>query len=282
MKILVTGGAGYIGSYVVRELVKKQHEVVAVDDLSNTEAPKLFPVVRRRCDDVRDEVDVLIHLAGSICVADAPWRLWYNNIGCAIPMLMNIHAKKVIVASSAAVYGDATDFREEGRAKPTEVYGRTKLALEELALDLCPNVTALRLFNVAGGKERHLHETHLLPLALRATEKKPLTLHGDALTMVRDYVHVEDVADAFVRAIGWPPGIVNIGSGEGTSTQELLRHVEDVTGTGTSRKYAFGPPRSGDVSRLIANIDIARALGWEPKYDVKTIVASAWEHEKPE
>ena len=282
MNILVTGGAGYIGSHLVPKLLAADHHVWVIDDLSNSEAmPPGVIQMLGTCGalQLEDDFDVIIHLAGEIAVGASSDLHWQNNVCEPISLLSRISAKKIIVASSAAVYGGAHYTgpqlaREDDPLIPMSAYGRTKVALEQLTTDcfIGNEITILRLFNVAGGKERHKHETHILPLALTGE----VSVHGPAaLRMVRDYVHVEDVADAFVSAIHSPPGIYNIGRGTGVPTHELLAEVQ----RNRPLKVIVGSPREGDPPFLVADTQLARAhLGWQPKHDLESIVRSAWEH----
>lgn len=283
MHILVTGGAGYIGSYVTKALLEKGHRVTVVDDLSNGHAdaiPTAFPdattVVFDDICNIRGKYDAIIHLAGSIAVSDPPDRHWTNNVGATLRFLNSIRTGRFIFASSAAVYGMGSDqpLTEDDALFPISAYGQTKVTIEQMLESLGKNWiggewTSLRLFNVAGGRERHKNETHLLPLALRGS----VTVFGSG-EQVRDYVHVEDVADAFVRAIDAPPGIYNIGTSVGTSVMEMIDCVVRVAGRPVTVDY--GPERAGDTYSLVANIERAyRDLNWMPLRNLVDIVRSA-------
>lgn len=276
MHVLVTGGAGYIGSYVTRALLAHGHRVTVIDDLSNGHADAVPPEARLGVIDVCNiprgtTVDVVIHLAGQIGVGDSPREHWSNNVGTTLRMLERVRMNRLVFASSAAVYGNAAEspIREDAELKPLGAYGQTKVAVEQMLEAFGGDWAALRLFNVAGGRERHKNETHLLPLALRGA----VTIFGSD-AQLRDYVHVEDVADAFVRAIDGPVDIYNIGTGVGTSVRGLLDCIETVTGHPVASFR--GLPRAGDPQVLVANIDRARlSLGWTPRRTLEEIVRSA-------
>jgi UDP-glucose 4-epimerase len=274
MRILVTGGAGYIGSYVSATLSSAGHEVVVVDDLSNGHADAVQPPARIVVSDAGgydEDAEVIVHLASRIGVGDAPQEHWLNNVGTTLRLLEHTGARRIVFASSAAVYGEPSvaPIHEDAELRPMSAYGQTKVAIEQMLAGFDIEWTALRLFNVAGGRERHKHETHLLPLALR----NELTLYGSG-DMVRDFVHVQDVADAFALAVEGPTGIYNIGSGVGTMVVKLLDCVGRVTGRPVEVKH--GPPRKGDPQRLVSDIARARTqLGWSPKFGLEDIVRSA-------
>lgn len=277
MHILVTGGAGYIGSYVVPLLVARGDRVTVVDNLTNGHADAVQLPARLIVNDAGSiesgnvEADAIIHLASRIGVSDFAESHWINNVGATLQLLQRSGARKIVFASSAAVYGDAivSPIREDAEIRPLSAYGQTKVAIEQMldAFDL--RWTALRLFNVAGGRERHKEETHILPLALRGNP----TVFG-LNQMKRDYVHVEDVADAFIRALdAKTTGTYNIGTGIGTTIPELFACIEKVTGRCV--EYSVGNQRAGDPSDLVANIERARTqLGWSPKRNLEDIVGS--------
>jgi UDP-glucose 4-epimerase len=275
--VLVTGGAGYIGSYVTRALLAYGHRVTVVDDLSDGYADSVPSEARLLRLDASNLprgmiAEAVIHLAGRIAVGDAARAHWIHNVGTTLRLLEHVRAGRFIFASSAAVYGDAgrhASIEEQFSLQPLGAYGQTKVAIEQMLAAFGGEWTALRLFNVAGGRERHKNETHLLPLALRGA----VTVFGSN-AYVRDYVHVEDVADAFACALTAPPGIYNVGTGVGTSVQEMIDCVERVTGK--SIAVFNGPPRTGDPYALVANIDRARnELGWKPRRSLVEIVRSA-------
>jgi UDP-glucose 4-epimerase len=273
--VLVTGGAGYIGAYVTRALLAHGYRVTVIDDLSNGHAdvvPRAAQLVIRDVGDALcGEIEVIVHLASRIGVADRARTHWTNNVGGTLGLLGRVRARRVIFTSSAAVYGDAAEspISESCALQPLGAYGQTKVAIEQLLEAFGGEWTALRLFNVAGGRERHKQETHLLPLALQGN----VAVYGSD-RMVRDYVHVEDVADAIVRAVDGPSGIYNIGTGSGTTVREMLDCVERVTGRPVA--VSMGAPRAGDPRSLVANIGRARAaLGWAPTRSLEEIVRSA-------
>jgi UDP-glucose 4-epimerase len=316
MRVLVTGGAGYIGSVVAAQLLNDGNEVIVVDDLSTGHADAVPPGAEFHEVGITDVGDVLdgrgveavVHFAAKSLVAESvtdPARYWHNNVGGTLALLdaMRAHdVASIVFSSSAATYGNVeqSPIRETARTRPTSAYGASKLAID-LALGNYAGAyglqaVSLRYFNVAGALlvsdgpaygERHGVETHLIPLALSAAadDTKTLSLFGNDYptpdgTCIRDYIHVVDLADAHQRALGvGEPGvqhIINLGSGRGYSVREVLDTVRAVTG----RPLAVHeePRRAGDPATLVAANDLAaELLGWHPQRGLTDMVSDAWE-----
>ncbi len=315
--VLVTGGAGYIGSHTVRVLKRAGYGVVVYDNFSrgHLEAVEGFSVVEGDTADSRllkkvlqeQEIDAVMHFAAHSQVGEsvAQPRLYYeNNVIGGLKLLeavLDAGIKHFIFSSSAAVYGEpeSVPITEGHPLKPTNPYGETKVIIEralayyEQAYGL--KSVSLRYFNAAGAAveggigEDHDPETHLIPLALKAVldQDKPLTIFGDDYptadgTAVRDYIHVDDLAVAHLLALealinGKTTSVYNLGNGSGFSVLEVIRAAEQVTGRKVP--YTIGPRREGDPAVLVASADKARAeLGWQPSYaSLKKIIETAWE-----
>ena len=311
MKILVTGGAGYIGSVIVARLQARGHAVVVYDDLSRGHAaavPAGVPLVRG---DVRDATAVraaledggceaVVHMAALAEVAESVARPdWYRSVNEAgtaavVRAAVGAGAGRLVFSSTAAVYGapERTPIDEEDPPAPANPYGETKLAGERLLQQARSRgelaATALRYFNACGADgdagEDHDPESHLIPLALRAArDGTPIRVFGDDYptpdgTCVRDYVHVADLADAHIAALEALPkvqGPFNLGTGSGDSVQTVLDAVERVTGLPLRREIA--PRREGDPPVLVAgNMRAAERLGWRPRRSLTDAVADAW------
>lgn len=309
MRIVVTGGAGYIGSHTTALLVERGHEVVVVDNLSGgqrdavvaaatlvvdkTSAPAMAEACRG--------AGAVIHFAGRIQVGEsvgAPKKYWHDNFVESLAALDAAVAAKApvfVFSSTAAVYGNptSTPIAEDHPLRPINPYGETKLAFERALAGYARaygvRAAALRYFNAAGAfgglRERHDPETHLIPLALRAARGgPPLRLFGDDWptpdgTCLRDYVHVRDLALAHLAVVehldaGGEGGAFNVGSGRGASVREVVLAIERATKTRVPVEVA--PRREGDPAVLVASIDKAkRVLGWSPAHDLDAIVASA-------
>ena len=315
MRVLVTGGAGYIGSVVIEELLAAGHEVLAYDDLSTGHRDAVTPPARIVEGDLHDTaaltgalrgVDAVIHMAARALVGESvanPTAYYRTNVGGGLSLLEAMRASEVrllVFSSSAAVYGAAErqPIVETDPVLPTNPYGETKLAFERalgwygVAYGL--RATSLRYFNAAGATdrsgERHAHETHLIPLVLRAAAGAgAITVFGDDWatpdgTCVRDYVHVSDLARAHVLALdalaaGGPSATYNLGrGGGGPSVRELIEVARRITGREIPVRVA--PRRPGDPPRLVANAErIQRELGWRPQRStIEEIVESAWRH----
>lgn len=311
MRVLVTGGAGYIGSVIVARLVARGHAVTALDDLSRGHAVAVDPRARLVVGDVRDQAlvsgvlretgcEAVVHMAALAEVAESVARpeLYHEvNVEGTAALLAALRAagvRRLVFSSTAAVYGspDAVPIPESAALRPENPYGETKLAAERLLDDAAfrdgLDSLALRYFNACGADgpcgEDHDPESHLVPLALRAArDADELQVFGNDYptpdgTCVRDYVHVADLAEAHIAALERLPrgaGACNLGTGRGASVLEVLAAVEEVTGRELRRRTA--PPRAGDPARLVAaNARAARLLGWRPRRTLGDAVADAW------
>ena len=315
MRILVTGGAGYIGSHTVRQLLAGGHEVTVYDNLEfgHREAvpPETLVVGDLRDIDHVDNlllvnrIEAVVHFAASTSVGESvtnPARYYTNNLLYPLQLLDRCRrngVQKFVFSSTAATYGvpDAGPIPEDAKQLPVNPYGNTKLAFEHALADYATaypfGFCALRYFNAAGAAEDgsigedHTPETHLIPIVLQAaTGKRPhVEIFGTDYptpdgTCVRDYVHVEDLAAAHVLALSkLAPGAkltYNVGIGRGYSVREVIRAAEEVTGRTVPVKE--GVRRPGDPPALVARADKIRAeLGWAPKYtDLKAIIETAW------
>lgn len=316
MKLLVTGGAGYIGSVVSRMLLDAGHEVVVLDDLRTGHAVAVAPeatFVRASIHDAAQVItpeagfDGVLHFAGLIAAGESmakPELYWDDNVIGSLALLAAVRAagvRRFVFSSTAAVYGNPTELpiRETAVKHPTSTYGATKLAFdfalssEAFAHDLA--AVSLRYFNVAGAYlrpgvaigERHDPETHLIPIALQvaAGKRDKLQLFGDDYptddgTCVRDYIHVEDLARAHLLALERAtPGehkVYNLGNGSGFSNRQVVEVVREVTGHPLPVEIA--PRRSGDPAALVASSELAREeLGWTPaKPTLHDMVSDAW------
>jgi UDP-glucose-4-epimerase GalE len=314
-RILVTGGAGYIGSHTVRLLLAQGYDVGVVDDLSkghkhNVPAGRLFQLNLLHSDPLTELMrqfrpDAVIHFAAFIAVGESmrdPGKYFENNLCGSLSLLnamVTAEVRHVVFSSTAAVYGNpqGSPILETFPIQPVNAYGESKVMVETLLrwFDTIHKLTsvALRYFNASGADpegrlgEEHDPETHLIPLMLRAVQTgKPLTIFGDDYptpdgTCIRDYIHVDDLALAHILAVehlmrGGASDQFNVGTGTGHSVFEMVRAVESVTGQKVP--YVIGPRREGDPPALVASSDKLRsALGWKPRYpDLETIVAHAW------
>lgn len=280
--ILVTGGAGYVGRNVARVLGS---DVTAIDDLRNSwrAAAGGVPLIERSLVDARvdwSRFDAIIHCAGSMDVAQSvrePALYRHNNVDAPRAFFEGACGKPLVFSSTCQVYGepDRLPVSEEHPTRPINPYGESKLAAEAMFAKLGVRLAVLRYFNAAGGDQIHRNETHLIPRVVSAAlTGTPVTIHGDGRA-IRDYVHVEDLARAHVKALE-RPGVYNLGSGEGTSVIEVIETARRVTGR--LIEVRFGPPRPGDPKGLVADITRARReLGWEPRRSLSDIIASVWE-----
>jgi UDP-glucose-4-epimerase GalE len=315
-KILVTGGAGYIGSHTRYFLEKQGHTVVVVDNLSRGYAESVPPAILRQVNlnDTpklielfrAEQVDAVIHFAAYISVGESTTHpeLYFSNNVCATMSLFNAMietgVKKLVFSSTAAAYGIPTKVPivEDQPYAPINPYGESKVMVEKILdwLDKYGEFRAIRLryFNACGAEpeaglgERHDPETHLIPLILKAVQTgKPVTLFGDDYptpdgTCIRDYIHVSDLAEAHIFAVqhllsGGGSDVFNVGTGHGQSVKEVLSAVERVTGK--KAPFTMGPRREGDPPSLVADSSkLQTKLGWKAKRaDIDKIVADAWE-----
>ena len=304
-RILVTGGAGYIGSTATAILVERGYEVVVFDDLSMGHADAVDPgatFVQGSLLDpdlLRNALEgcqAVIHFAGKSLVGESvekPELYHHVNVDGTQNLLnaMAIHGlDKIVFSSSAATYGQPVDdpITEESIAAPTNPYGASKLAIDKLISASGISAISLRYFNVAGAykatggwlAERHNPETHLIPLVLRATPANPLKIFGSDWdtkdgTCIRDYVHVVDLIEAHILALeALQPHvheILNLGSGGGYSVREVIAVATKVL----EREVPAieSPPRAGDPATLVASIVKAESLlGWKPTRDLERMI----------
>ncbi|GHJ17637.1 MULTISPECIES: UDP-glucose 4-epimerase GalE [unclassified Micromonospora] len=316
MKLLVTGGAGYIGSVVTRMLLDHGHQVTVLDDLRTGHREALAPDATHVDLPVHEAARVLtpdagfdgvLHFAALIAAGESmlrPELYWHTNTVGSIALIDAVRAARVprmVFSSTAAVYGNPTELPipETAVKAPTNTYGATKLAVdmvltsEAVAHEL--GAVSLRYFNVAGAYlrdgtaigERHDPETHLIPIALdvAAGRREKLQLFGDDYptvdgTCVRDYIHVEDLARAHLLALDAATGgrhrIYNLGNGNGFTNRQVVDVVREVTGHPVPVEVA--PRREGDPAELVASSALARdELGWVPeKPTLHDMVGDAW------
>jgi UDP-glucose 4-epimerase len=320
MRVLVTGGAGYIGSVISDQLITDGHAVVVYDNLSKGHAYAIAADATFVEADLLDDqtlrntladqkIDAVIHMAASSLVGESmtkPGRYYVNNVVASVGLLnavVDANIKMLVFSSTAAVYGepDRQPISEDDHTMPSNPYGETKLAVEHAlrwyhaAHDL--RYVSLRYFNAAGATaqrgERHDPETHLIPLVFRAARdpNSPITVFGDDYptrdgTCVRDYVHVSDLARAHVLALDAlarkdiGAQIFNLGCGDGYTVKEVIDTAKEVTGRDIP--VTIGARRAGDPAVLVASSQrIAKVLGWRPQQSaLEVIVRSAWEWER--
>jgi UDP-glucose 4-epimerase len=314
MRVLVTGGAGYIGSVVTEQLVNDGHEVVVYDNLAKghreaiiagaefvqgdlLEADKLTQTLKN------NRIEAVIHMAASSLVGEsveAPAKYYHNNLVAGLVLLNAMRdcgVKKIVFSSTAATYGEpeAQPIFETASTNPTNPYGETKLAFErgmhwyERAYGL--RYASLRYFNAAGASEKcgedHDPESHIIPITLQAATGKRahVEIYGDDYptsdgTCIRDYIHVIDLARAHILALDVlteRSRIYNLGcGGDGYSVRDVIETARRVTGKDIPVR--MGARRAGDPAVLIASSDkIKSELGWQPQFqDLGLIIESAW------
>ena len=316
MSVLVTGGAGYIGSVTVETLRGEGEPVVVLDDLSNGHREAVAPEVPFYKGDVGDstllaeliakhKISQVVHFAGCISVPESvrePLRYFDNNTARVVNMLSALLAggvKNVVFSSTAAVYGEPeyTPIDEEHPRKPNNPYGLSKYFVEQILdwMDSAFGMThvALRYFNAAGATaargESHNTESHLIPIILQVPmgRRQYVDLYGSDYptpdgTCVRDYIHVADLADAHVKALrylrsGGASQKINLGNGVGFSIREVIAAAERVTGVKIPVKET--ERREGDPSILVSASEKAnRVLGWSPRLpELEAIIRTAWD-----
>ena len=320
MHFLVTGGAGYIGSHIVRALLQRGHTNVILDDFSTghrwaAQGQEVLEVDLKDLNALSAAVagrqfDGVFHFAAKSLVGESnqyPLKYYQNNVGGTANLLevaLENGWNKCVFSSTAAIYGNPTTetINEDHPKAPINVYGQTKLAIEQLLESTCKarefSAVCLRYFNAAGASsdasigEAHEPETHLIPNALKAASGsgQPLTIFGDDYptrdgACIRDYIHVEDLADAHLKAMDYLQqytgfAAFNLGNGQGFSVKEVFAACEAVVGEDIP--HTLGTRRDGDPAILVADASRAREiLGWVPRQaDIKGVVASAWAWEK--
>jgi UDP-glucose-4-epimerase GalE len=315
MRILVTGGAGYIGSHAVRHFLARGHEVWVYDNLSEghrgavpadrlvvgdlVEIPKLDQLLLER------RIDSVVHFAAFTYVGHSvrdPGKYYQNNLVNTLTLMECLRRHQIsrfVFSSTAATYGvpQKVPITEEEPQRPINPYGNGKLAVEWALTDYAAaygwGFAALRYFNAAGASadasigEDHDPETHLIPLVLKAVLSQIPTIEVFGTdyptpdgTCIRDYIHVDDLAEAHLLALEHlQPGVglrYNLGIGRGYSVREVIRAAEEVTGKPVPVKE--GPRRPGDPPALVASPEkIQRELGWRPRYtELRPIIETAW------
>lgn len=317
MKVLVAGGAGYIGSHTVKELLNEGYEVVVFDNLS-TGRKKLVKGGELVVGDLRDkeslksvfsskDIGAVLHFASLIQVGESyldPQKYYTHNLTSSLNLLeamLEAEVKHFIFSSSAAVYGEPENIPipESHPLNPFNPYGQTKLFVEKILQDYERayglKFVSLRYFNAAGADpegclgEMHEPETHLIPniLLFLLGKKEHFDLYGTDFstpdgTAIRDYIHITDLASAHVRALhhllrASRSEFINLGTSSGYSVLEIIKKTEEITGKKVS--YREKPRRKGDVPVLLAsNKKAKKVLGWKPQYsDIETVIKTAWD-----
>ncbi|WAM30974.1 UDP-glucose 4-epimerase GalE [Caldicellulosiruptor naganoensis] len=314
--ILVTGGAGYIGSHMVWLLLERGYDVVVIDNLEKGHSKAVLG--GKFCKgDLKDkefldkvfsenEISAVIHFAASSLVGESvqnPIKYYYNNVYGTLNLvdtMIKHNVKKLVFSSTAAVYGEPENIPilETDKTEPTNPYGETKLAIEKMLkwMDTAYGLkfVSLRYFNVAGAHpdgiigEDHNPETHLIPIVLQAALgiREKVTVYGNDYntkdgTCIRDYIHVLDLCDAHLKALEYlekynKSDIFNLGNGLGFSVMEVIEKASEVVGK--KIPYEIGQRRPGDPSILVASSQKAQeVLGWKQKYNsLEVIISTAW------
>ena len=315
-KVLIVGGAGYIGSINTRYFLDRGYEVVVVDSLNTGHRSSVDPRAKfyqldiRKKDELaeilkKEKVDAVVHFAALSLVGVSmqdPLAYFDNNVYGMIALLeamQEAKVNKIVFSSSAATYGeqDRSPLTEDTPTNPSSVYGETKLMMETMMrwCDRCIGIryVSLRYFNAAGAAmdgslgEDHNPETHLIPLILQVPlgKRDHISVYGDDYptrdgTCIRDYIHVEDLASAHVKAVesllaGHESDIFNLGSGEGQSVREMIETSEKIVGKPIKTEYEGR--RAGDPAVLIASNEKAkRVLGWQNEKSLEDILSSAY------
>ena len=311
MAILVLGGAGYIGSHTVYELIDTGRDVVVADNLLTGFRAAVHPKARFYQLDIRDRaaldvlfqaehIDGVIHFAASSQVGESmsnPLKYYDNNLYGTMVLLNAMVAHgvdKIVFSSTAATYGEPerVPILETDRTVPTNCYGQTKLSMEQMMSWVSHahglRYVALRYFNAAGAHpsgtigEAHNPETHLIPIILQVPngQRDKVSIFGDDYP-TRDGTHVTDLAQAHILALdyllnGGENNVFNLGNGVGFTNREVVEVARSITGHPIPAEIA--PRRAGDPAQLVASSEKARTvLGWNPQYaDLNTIVATAW------
>jgi UDP-glucose 4-epimerase len=312
LKLLVTGGAGYVGSVVAAQLVEAGHETVVLDDLSKGHADAVPDGARLVEGSLLDEAlaretlaggfDGVLHFAALSLVAESveePERYYRNNVGGTLNLLEAMGeagVTRLVFSSTAAVYGEPEEvpIPETATAAPTNPYGNSKLAVDRMIGDVARArglaATSLRYFNVAGASGRfgedHEPETHLIPIVLQAAAgtRPSVKIFGTDYptrdgTAVRDYIHIEDLGRAHLLALeASEPGrhrVYNLGNGAGFSVLQVIEAARNVTGMEIPAEEA--PRRAGDPPELVASSEAIRAdLGWKPEKGLEAMISDAW------
>lgn len=314
MRVLVTGGAGYIGSTATAILLENGFEVTVLDDCSTGHAELVAPGAKFVKGSILEKSDVVTALEGceavmhfgakslvgeSVLEPEIYWNTNVNGTRILLEAMREKSIKKIVFSSTAATYGEPkrTPITEEDETKPTNPYGSSKLAVdymltsEAIAYGLA--AISLRYFNVAGAykskngwlTENHNPETHLIPNTLRSTDTNPLKIFGNDWptadgTCIRDYVHVTDLIEAHISALknveAGKHSIINLGSGGGYSVNEVVAAAAKAVGRAIPAKVTDRRP--GDPAVLIADISKAeKVLGWKPTRNLEVMVKDAWE-----
>jgi UDP-glucose 4-epimerase len=315
MRILVVGGAGYIGSITAQHLLSAGHDVIVLDNLSRGHREAVPEGASFVCADMgnsneidviftKNKIDAVMHFAAHSLVGESvqqPALYFANNVTNGLRLLDSMlkhNVKRFVFSSTAAVYGEPAEspILESFPLVPTNPYGHTKLVLERALQCYAPayglQYTSLRYFNAAGASgalgEDHDPETHLIPVVLQVASGKraSVTVFGEDYktadgTPIRDYIHVKDLASAHAAAVeylvkGGASDVFNLGNGKGHSVKEIIETARKITSHPIP--HQVGPRRAGDPSVLIAsNEKIQRVLGWKPQHAaIETIIGDAW------
>ena len=317
MNVLVTGGAGYIGSHFVKRLILKNFNVIVIDNLSRGHLRALHPkAIFEKVDLLNEEqlnsffskynIDAVVHFAAFAYVGESvenPSLYYTNNVVGSLNLIKSVvraGIKYFIFSSTCSVYGDNVKIpiEENQPTNPLNPYAQTKLTIENILKDFEQayglKYIALRYFNAAGADpigsigESHDPETHLIPLVLKTAlgEREKIFIFGDDYptddgTCVRDYIHVEDLAEAHLLALEFLENqnrseIINLGTGKGKSVKEIIELARGITGKEIPADVTSRRP--GDPAILVAdNRKAKEVLGWQPSFDIENIIQTAWQ-----